>query len=96
MGGWGALWRPLAAFCAAGDQRAPCLAACPRMSRPGYAARFAARRVFSSRGEELGTIDTGGLENYMATVSRDGRWVAAATFTSDVKVRGLERVGAPV
>lgn len=52
-------------------------------------------KVFSSRGEELGTIDTGGLENYMATVSRDGRWVAAATFTSDVKVYEVtfDRVG---
>jgi hypothetical protein len=31
-------------------------------------------------------MDTGGLNNYMAAVSPDGRWVAAATFTSDVKV----------
>ena len=36
----------------------------------------------------LGQVDTGGLNNYMATISRDGRWVAAGTFTSDVKVRG--------
>lgn len=35
---------------------------------------------------QLGQMDTGGLNNYMATVSRDGRWVAAGTFTSDVKV----------
>lgn len=35
---------------------------------------------------QLGQMDTGGLNNYMATISRDGRWVAAGTFTSDVKV----------
>ena len=35
----------------------------------------------------LGSMDTGGLSNYMATISRDGRWVAAGTFTSDVKAR---------
>ena len=34
-------------------------------------------------------MDTGGLNNYMATISRDGRWVAAGTFTSDVKVGWL-------
>lgn len=34
-------------------------------------------------------MDTGGLNNYMAGISRDGRWVAAATFTSDVKVGWL-------
>ena len=34
----------------------------------------------------LGSMDTGGLNNYMAAISRDGRFVAAGTFTSDVKV----------
>jgi hypothetical protein len=28
----------------------------------------------------------------MAAISRDGRWVAAATFTSDVKVKRLPRL----
>jgi hypothetical protein len=44
-------------------------------------------RVYASTGRLLGSVDTGGLNNYMATISRDGRWVAAGTFTSDVKVR---------
>uniref|UniRef100_A0A1D1ZSQ0 Transducin beta-like protein 2 n=1 Tax=Auxenochlorella protothecoides TaxID=3075 RepID=A0A1D1ZSQ0_AUXPR len=42
--------------------------------------------VYSGTGEDLGTIDTGGFENYAAAVSSDGRWVAAATFTNDVKI----------
>lgn len=42
--------------------------------------------VSSSLSRLLGQVDTGGLNNYMATISRDGRWVAAGTFTSDVKV----------
>ena len=46
----------------------------------------AALYFFSSR--QLGHMDTGGLNNYMAAISRDGRWVAAGTFTSDVKVGG--------
>ena len=54
-------------------------------------------RVFSaSTGRQLGAMDTGGLRNHYATVSRDGRWVAAATFTSDVRVWeiGFDRTGA--
>ncbi|KAI7845338.1 hypothetical protein COHA_001045 [Chlorella ohadii] len=43
-------------------------------------------RVFNTLGRQLGQMDTGGLNNYMATISRDGRWVAAGTFTSDVKL----------
>lgn len=39
-----------------------------------------------STGELLGAVDSGGLVNNMATISRDGRFVAAATFTSDVKI----------
>ena len=44
----------------------------------------------------LGHMDTGGLNNYMATISPDGRWVAAGTFTSDVKVYevAFDRLGA--
>ena len=45
-------------------------------------------RVYSTAGRLLGAVDTGGLNNYMAAISPDGRFVAAATFTSDVKVRG--------
>lgn len=53
-------------------------------------------RVFTTSGRQLGSMDTGGLNNYMATISRDGRWVAAGTFTSDVKVYeiGFDRLGA--
>lgn len=42
-------------------------------------------RVYTSRGQDLGEVDTGGMQNYTAALSRDGRFAAAATFTSDVK-----------
>ncbi|KAL4432387.1 hypothetical protein ABPG77_001686 [Micractinium sp. CCAP 211/92] len=53
-------------------------------------------RVYSTSGRLLGQVDTGGLNNYMATISRDGRWVAAGTFTSDAKLYevGFDRLGA--
>lgn len=38
----------------------------------------------------LGSIDTGGMQQYTAAVSSDGRFVAAATFTSDVKIYEVE------
>ncbi len=44
-------------------------------------------RVYTTRGQDLGGIDTGGMQNYTAALSRDGRFAAAATFTSDVKAR---------
>jgi WD40 repeat protein len=54
-------------------------------------------RLFSAAGggAPLGRVDTGGMTNYSAAISRDGRFVAAATFTSDVKVYEIEydRVG---
>ncbi|EPS67113.1 hypothetical protein M569_07661, partial [Genlisea aurea] len=37
-------------------------------------------------GKELGNVDTNQLKNTMATVSPDGRFIAAAAFTADVKV----------
>ncbi|KAH7425011.1 hypothetical protein KP509_11G036800 [Ceratopteris richardii] len=37
-------------------------------------------------GKCLGTADTNQLKNTMATISRDGRFIAAAAFTADVKV----------
>lgn len=43
-------------------------------------------RIFDAAGRELGGVDTGGLNNYMASISRDGRYVAASTFTADVRV----------
>lgn len=46
-------------------------------------------KVFSPSGAELATIDTGGWHQTDVALSRDGRWVAAATFTSDVKVYEL-------
>lgn len=35
---------------------------------------------------QLGTIDTGGIQQYAISLTEDGRFVAAATFTSDVKI----------
>ncbi|KAL5728045.1 hypothetical protein ACHQM5_001169 [Ranunculus cassubicifolius] len=37
-------------------------------------------------GKVLGNVDTNQLKNYMATVSANGRFIAAAAFTADVKV----------
>ncbi|KAF9616350.1 hypothetical protein IFM89_029604 [Coptis chinensis] len=37
-------------------------------------------------GKILGNVDTNQLKNHMATVSRNGRFLAAAAFTADVKV----------
>lgn len=37
-------------------------------------------------GRLLAAIDTNGLKNHDAAMSVDGRFVAAATFTADVKV----------
>ena len=61
-------------------------------SRGGYGVLLSASvktdlRIYNTAGRELGSIDSGGLTNYTAAISKDGRWVAAATFTSDVKVR---------
>lgn len=43
-------------------------------------------RLFSFAGKQLASVDAAGLHNHMAAVSPDGRFFAAATFTSDVKV----------
>lgn len=47
-------------------------------------------------GSELARIDTGGFVQHAVALSKDGRFVAAATFTADVKVYelGWDRVGA--
>lgn len=37
-------------------------------------------------GKNLGLVDTNQLKNTMATVSPNGRFIAAAAFTADVKV----------
>ncbi|XP_010918319.1 uncharacterized protein [Elaeis guineensis] len=37
-------------------------------------------------GKDLGTVDTNQLKNNMATISPNGRFLAAAAFTADVKV----------
>ena len=42
-------------------------------------------KVSSTRGVHLASIDTGGLTNHGAALSCDGRFIAAATFTVDVK-----------
>ncbi len=44
-------------------------------------------RLFSFAGKQLASVDAAGLHNHMAAISLDGRFFAAATFTSDVKVR---------
>jgi len=38
-------------------------------------------------GKSLGHVDTNQLKNNMATISPNGRFIAAAAFTADVKVR---------
>ena len=38
-------------------------------------------------GKAVGHVDTNQLKNNMATISPNGRFVAAAAFTADVKVR---------
>ena len=43
-------------------------------------------RLFSFNGKQLASVDAAGLHNHMAAISPDGRFFAAATFTSDVKV----------
>lgn len=43
-------------------------------------------RLFSFSGKQLASVDASGLHNHMAAISTDGRFLAAATFTSDVKV----------
>ncbi len=52
-------------------------------------------RLFRGDGTGLGTVNAGGLENYTMALSRDGRFLAAATFTPDVKIyeMGFDRVG---
>ena len=37
-------------------------------------------------GKNLGTVDTNQLKNTMAAISPNGRFIAAAAFTADVKV----------
>ena len=43
-------------------------------------------------GKILGTVDTNQLKNTMATISPNGRFLAAAAFTADVKVGFLGTV----
>lgn len=37
-------------------------------------------------GKSVGAVDTSQLQNHMAALSPDGRFLAAAAFTADVKV----------
>ena len=46
-------------------------------------------RLFSFSGKQLASVEASGLHNHMAAISANGRFFAAATFTSDVKVRLL-------
>lgn len=43
-------------------------------------------------GKELGTVDTNQLKNNMADISPNGRFIAAAAFTADVKVCYVARL----
>ena len=43
-------------------------------------------RLVSTTGQPLTFIETAGLTNHGAALSLDGRFLAAATFTADVKV----------
>lgn len=43
-------------------------------------------RVVDVRGNVLARVDAAGLETYGTALSADGRFLAAATFTPDVKV----------
>lgn len=38
-------------------------------------------------GKIVGNVDTNQLKNNMATISPNGRFIAAAAFTADVKVK---------
>ena len=49
-------------------------------------------RLFSFAGKQLASVDAAGLHNHMASISADGRFFAAATFTSDVKVRVVQHI----
>ncbi|KAK9860423.1 hypothetical protein WJX84_007132 [Apatococcus fuscideae] len=46
-------------------------------------------RLISLTGQPLTIIETAGLTNHGAALSRDGRFLAAATFTADVKVHEI-------
>lgn len=50
----------------------------------------------SSQGKELAALDSSGLTNHGISLSANGQFVAAATFTSDVKIHEivLDRGGA--
>lgn len=47
--------------------------------------------VVGGAGKILASIETNGLKNHGAAMSGDGRFVAAATFTADVKVHEIKR-----
>ena len=47
-------------------------------------------RVVDASGKILARVDAAGLQTYDIAVSSDGRLLAAATFTADVKVRAVE------
>jgi transducin beta-like protein 2 len=51
--------------------------------------------VFTAAGTRVASVDTGGMVNYGCALSRDGRFLAAATFASDVKIFevGVDRAG---
>lgn len=44
-------------------------------------------RVFTSAGREAANLNTAGLTNHGVALSANGQFLAAATFTADVKVR---------
>ena len=46
-------------------------------------------RVVDEKGSVLARVDAAGLQTYDAALSPDGHFIAAATFTADVKVLQL-------
>lgn len=47
-------------------------------------------RIFSSSGKQLANLDSAGLTNHGIALSENGQFLAAATFTTDVKVHELQ------
>ena len=48
-------------------------------------------RVFSAAGRQVANLNTAGLTNHGIAISGNGQFLAAATFTADVKVRPPNR-----
>jgi hypothetical protein len=47
----------------------------------------------STQGKEMAKVETNGLTNHSAALSRNGQFLAAGTFTSDVRVHEVQHKG---